>query len=146
MDARAVSKAASAQPRPAAALAFDHLVALLQQALALAVFALLLLLDVGTFFIGHHDLQTMLSRRRCCRGSRSNASRGERSGRRDTVAVHSMHKPDGAPSFARLRAKTARGNTCMPRFPVADTFVAWFMGLALSLSLAMHCRNWIQQS
>src|SRR5471030_1196031 len=56
------SRAISAQPRPAAALAFDNLVALLQQALALAILALLLLLDVGTFFIGHHDLQTMLSR------------------------------------------------------------------------------------
>src|SRR5712672_1495685 len=59
---KAVSKTASAQPRPAAALAFDHFVALLQQALALAILALLLLLDVGAFFIGHHDLQTMLSR------------------------------------------------------------------------------------
>src|SRR5229473_5402936 len=58
---RQVSKAASAQPGPAAALAFDHFVALLQQALALAVLALLLLLDVGTFFIGHLELQTMLS-------------------------------------------------------------------------------------
>src|ERR1700730_3890330 len=62
MDARASPKQPSAQPRPAAALAFDHFVALLQQALALAVLALLLLLDIGTFFIGHHDLQTMLSR------------------------------------------------------------------------------------
>src|SRR5476651_1703286 len=69
--------------------------------------------------LGPFSLAIMTSRR-CCRGSRSNASRGERSGRRDTVAVHSMHKPDGAPSFARLRAKTARGNTCTPRFTVAD--------------------------
>src|SRR3984893_3741787 len=52
-------KAVSAQPRPAAALAFDHFVALLQQALALAILALLLLLDVGAFFIGHNDLQIM---------------------------------------------------------------------------------------
>jgi hypothetical protein len=59
---KAVFKAVSAQPRPAAALALDHFVALLQQALALAVLALLLLLDVGAFFIGHNDLQTMLSR------------------------------------------------------------------------------------
>ena len=44
------------QPGPAAALAFDDLVALLQQALALAILALLLLLDVGTFFVGHDVL------------------------------------------------------------------------------------------
>ena len=62
------------------------------------------------------------------------------------IAVHSMHKPDGAPSFARLGAKTARGNTCTPRFTVADPVVAWFMRLALSLSLPMQCRNWIQHS
>jgi hypothetical protein len=43
---------------PAAALAFYHLVALLQQALALAILALLFFLDVGAFFIGHASLQT----------------------------------------------------------------------------------------
>jgi len=43
----------SPQPRPAAALAFHHLVALLEQALAFAILALLLLLDVGAFFISH---------------------------------------------------------------------------------------------
>jgi hypothetical protein len=45
-------------PGPAAALALDHFVTLFQQALALAIFAFLLLLDVGTFCIGHDDLQT----------------------------------------------------------------------------------------
>jgi hypothetical protein len=44
---------ASAHPGAAAALAFHHLVALLQQTLALAILAFLLLLDVGAFFIGH---------------------------------------------------------------------------------------------
>ena len=39
--------------RPAAALALYDLVALLQQALALAILALLLLLDVGALIIGH---------------------------------------------------------------------------------------------
>jgi hypothetical protein len=43
--------------RPAAALAFYDLVTLLQQALALAILALLLLLDVGAFFVGHAELQ-----------------------------------------------------------------------------------------
>jgi hypothetical protein len=42
-------------------LAFDDLVALLQQALALAILALLLLLDVGAFFVGHDILQAMNS-------------------------------------------------------------------------------------
>jgi hypothetical protein len=28
-----------------------------------------------------------------------------------------MHEPDGAPSFARLSAKTTRGNTCTPAIP-----------------------------
>jgi hypothetical protein len=44
---------------PAAALAFYDLVALLEQALALAIFALLLLLDVGAFFVGHEELQAL---------------------------------------------------------------------------------------
>jgi hypothetical protein len=47
--------ARSAKSGPAAALAFDHLVALLQQALALAIFALLLLLDIGAFCISHQE-------------------------------------------------------------------------------------------
>jgi hypothetical protein len=59
---KAVYKAVSAHPRPAAALAFDHFVALLQQALALAILALLLFLDVGAFFVGHGILQAMISR------------------------------------------------------------------------------------
>ena len=46
----------SPQPGPAAALAFHHLVALLEQALAFAILALLFLLDVGTFFIGYDNL------------------------------------------------------------------------------------------
>ena len=45
-----------AHARSLAALALHHLVALLQQALALAILALLLLLDVGAFFIGHASL------------------------------------------------------------------------------------------
>jgi hypothetical protein len=49
-------------PRPAAALAFYDLVALLQKALALAILALLLFLDVGAFFIGHAILQAMIWR------------------------------------------------------------------------------------
>jgi hypothetical protein len=49
---------ALAKSRSAAALAFDHLVALLQQPFAFAILALLLLLDVGAFFIGHDSLQT----------------------------------------------------------------------------------------
>jgi hypothetical protein len=40
---------------PLAALAFDDLVTLLQETLALAILALLLLLDVRAFFIGHDD-------------------------------------------------------------------------------------------
>ena len=49
----------SAHSRPAAALAFYDLVALLEQALALAIPALLLLLDVGAFFVGHEELQAL---------------------------------------------------------------------------------------
>jgi len=49
----------SPQPRAAAALAFDHLVALLEQAFAFAILALLLLLDVGAFFIGHDILSAI---------------------------------------------------------------------------------------
>jgi hypothetical protein len=51
--AKALMQTTSAQPGPAASLAFDDLVALLQQPLALAILALLLLLDVGTFLAGH---------------------------------------------------------------------------------------------
>src|ERR1700732_5179031 len=54
------TRANLAKPRSAAALAFYHLVALLQQALALAILALLLLLDVGAFFIGHDLLPAMI--------------------------------------------------------------------------------------
>jgi predicted GNAT family acetyltransferase len=50
--------ARSPQPRSAATLALDDLVALLQQALALAILALLLFLDVGTFLAGHDVLPT----------------------------------------------------------------------------------------
>jgi hypothetical protein len=50
---RKAKNARSAQPGPAATLAFDDFVTLLEQALALAILALLLLLDVGALFIGH---------------------------------------------------------------------------------------------
>jgi hypothetical protein len=52
---RAVS--ISSQPRPLAALALYDFVTLLEQALALAILALLLLFDVGASFIGHAILQ-----------------------------------------------------------------------------------------
>jgi hypothetical protein len=48
------------EARAAAALALDHLVTFLQQALALAILAFLLLLDVGAFFIGHAILPGMI--------------------------------------------------------------------------------------
>jgi hypothetical protein len=44
------------QSRSVAALAFHHLVALLDQALAFAILALGFLLDVRAFFIGHDGL------------------------------------------------------------------------------------------
>jgi hypothetical protein len=50
----------STHPGAAAALAFDDLVALLEQALALAILALLLFLDVGTFLACHDVLQTAI--------------------------------------------------------------------------------------
>jgi hypothetical protein len=62
--ARAARKATSPHPGPAAALAFDDLVALFQQTLALAILALLLFLEVGALFIGHDDLPAMISRSR----------------------------------------------------------------------------------
>jgi hypothetical protein len=46
----------SAHAGPLAALAFDDFVTLLQETLALAILALLLLLDVRAFFIGHDNL------------------------------------------------------------------------------------------
>src|SRR5450756_740609 len=52
----------SPNPGAAAALAFDDLVALLQQPLALAILALLLLLDVGTLFTGHFRSPALISR------------------------------------------------------------------------------------
>jgi hypothetical protein len=48
-------RARSPHARPLAALAFDDLVALLQETLALAILAFLLLLDVRAFLIGHDD-------------------------------------------------------------------------------------------
>jgi hypothetical protein len=51
----------SPKPSAAAALAFHHLVALLKQALAFAVLALRLLLDVGASFIGHDNLPAVIS-------------------------------------------------------------------------------------
>jgi hypothetical protein len=53
---------ASPYARPLAALALDDLIALLQQALALAILAFLLLLDVGAFFIGHDNLPASVAR------------------------------------------------------------------------------------
>jgi hypothetical protein len=47
---------ASPYPRALAALALHHAVAFLDETLAFAVLAGLLLLDVGAFFIGHGDL------------------------------------------------------------------------------------------
>jgi hypothetical protein len=49
-----------AHPGPATALAFYDFVALLQQPLALTILALLLLLDVGAFFVGHGEFQTLM--------------------------------------------------------------------------------------
>jgi hypothetical protein len=49
-------------PGAAAALALYDLVALLQQTLALAILALLLFLDIGTFFTGHCRSPAMISR------------------------------------------------------------------------------------
>jgi hypothetical protein len=46
--------------RPATALALYDLVALLQQALALAILALLLLFDVGAFLACHDLLQAAM--------------------------------------------------------------------------------------
>jgi hypothetical protein len=46
----------SPHPRAFAALALHHLVALLEQAFALTIFALLLLLDVRAFFTSHEIL------------------------------------------------------------------------------------------
>jgi hypothetical protein len=47
---------------PLAALALDDPIALLQQTLALAILAFLLLLDVGAFFIGHDNLPASVAR------------------------------------------------------------------------------------
>jgi hypothetical protein len=48
-------RARSPHAGPLAALAFDDFVALLQETLALAILAFLLLLDVRAFLIGHDD-------------------------------------------------------------------------------------------
>jgi hypothetical protein len=77
----------SPYPGPAAALALDHLVALFQQALALAILAFLLLLDVGAFCIGHDDLQTMMPREPIDVSPEADVP-----GRRDTIAVNSMRQ------------------------------------------------------
>jgi hypothetical protein len=53
---------ASPYARPLAALALDDLIALLEQALALAILAFLLLLDVGAFFISHDNLPASVAR------------------------------------------------------------------------------------
>jgi hypothetical protein len=54
----------SPYPCPAAALALYDLVAFFQQALALAILALLLLLDFGAFLARHDILQTIMRRDR----------------------------------------------------------------------------------
>src|ERR1700676_3482256 len=51
----------SPQPRPAAALALYNFVTLLEQPLTLAILALLLLLDVRAFFIGHDVLPAVFA-------------------------------------------------------------------------------------
>lgn len=51
-----MTAAPSPHARSFAALALHHPVALLDETLAFAVLAGLLLLDVGAFFIGHDDL------------------------------------------------------------------------------------------
>jgi hypothetical protein len=53
---------ASPYARPLATLALDHPVALLQQPLALAILAFLLLLDVGALLIGHDNLPASVAR------------------------------------------------------------------------------------
>lgn len=62
MSATSAAPAACASPhaRALAALALHHPVAFLDEALALAVLASLLLLDVGAFFIGHGRLQILM--------------------------------------------------------------------------------------
>jgi hypothetical protein len=63
--ARAVRKAKSPHPGPAATLAFENLVALFQQALALAILALLPFSLGWALFIGRDDdLPAMISRSR----------------------------------------------------------------------------------
>jgi hypothetical protein len=61
------------QSRSVATLAFHHLVALLDQALAFAILALGLLLDVRAFFIGHDGLQGEVRPPDCDRGNRIDA-------------------------------------------------------------------------
>src|SRR3954469_9830300 len=53
LPAWAAITTSSAYARALAALALHHLVALLEQAFAFAVFAFLLLLDIRAFFTGH---------------------------------------------------------------------------------------------
>jgi hypothetical protein len=56
LSALAAITSSSAYARALAALALHHLVALLEQAFALAIFAFLLLLDVRAFFTRHEIL------------------------------------------------------------------------------------------
>jgi hypothetical protein len=69
----------SPHPCPLAALALHHAVAFLDEALAFAVLADLLFLDVGAFFIGHGDLliSYLVLRKSRLRNERSQAMRVE---------------------------------------------------------------------
>jgi hypothetical protein len=68
----------SPYPGPLATLALDDPVALLQQALALAILAFLLLLDVGAFFIGHDNLPASVARITIARSVRPSISLDKR--------------------------------------------------------------------
>jgi hypothetical protein len=68
---QATARFSLSQSRSVAALAFHHLVAFLDQALAFAILALGLLLDVRAFFIGHDGLQGEVVRLDCDRRMRA---------------------------------------------------------------------------
>jgi len=70
---RTLARFGLSQSRSVATLAFHHLVALLDQALAFAILALGLLLDVRAFFIGHDGLQGEVHPPDCARGNRIDA-------------------------------------------------------------------------
>jgi hypothetical protein len=96
-----------------AALAFDDVVALFHQALTLAVLALLLLLDVGTFFIGHDVLPakhfagiTMIQPRiSVYKQTNTRQNRRRNYGRRPIAATP---RPANPPTGQLVRDATAR--------------------------------------